>query len=64
MLYEICFGRHVEIFICSLYSGDLIGVPMWPPRVYLARERAYTKGWHKLLLKQGEADRSETCVVA
>jgi hypothetical protein len=36
------------------------GVPMWPPRVFLARERDYTKGWHKWLLKQGESHRSET----
>jgi hypothetical protein len=36
------------------------GVPMWPPRVFLARERTYTKGWHKWLLKQGEFHRSET----
>jgi hypothetical protein len=36
------------------------GVPMWPPRVFLARERTYTKGWHKWLLKQGESHRSET----
>jgi hypothetical protein len=27
------------------------GVPMWPPRVFLARERANTRGWHKWLLK-------------
>jgi hypothetical protein len=36
------------------------GVPVWPPRVFLARERTYTKGWHKYLLKQGEAHRSES----
>jgi hypothetical protein len=35
-------------------------VPVWPPRVFLARERTYTKGWHKYFLKQGEAHRSES----
>jgi hypothetical protein len=35
------------------------GVPMWPPRGFLARERTYTNGWHKWLLKQGESRRSE-----
>jgi hypothetical protein len=23
------------------------GVPVWPPRVFLDRERTYTKGWKK-----------------
>jgi hypothetical protein len=36
------------------------GVPVWPQRVFLARERTYTKSWHKHLLKQGEAYRSES----
>jgi hypothetical protein len=35
------------------------GMPMWPPRVFLAHERTYTKGWQKWLLKQGESHRSE-----
>jgi hypothetical protein len=36
------------------------GVPMWPPRVLLARERIYTKSWDKWILKQGESNRSES----
>jgi hypothetical protein len=36
------------------------GVPMRPPRVFLVRERTYTKGWQKWLLKQGESNRSES----
>jgi hypothetical protein len=36
------------------------GVPVWPPRVFPARERTYTKGWHKYVLKQGEAHRSQS----
>jgi hypothetical protein len=36
------------------------GVPMWPPRLFLHRERTYTKGWQKWLLKQGESNQSET----
>jgi hypothetical protein len=35
------------------------GVPEWPPRVVLARERTYTKTWQKWLLRQGEASRPE-----
>jgi hypothetical protein len=33
---------------------------MWPPRLFLHRERTYTKGWQKWLLKQGESNQSET----
>jgi hypothetical protein len=33
---------------------------MWPPRLFLPRERTYTKRWQKRLLKQGEPNRSET----
>jgi hypothetical protein len=36
------------------------GVPKWPPRVFLPRERTYTKRRQKWLLKQGEPNRSET----
>jgi hypothetical protein len=36
------------------------GVPMWPPRVLLARERTYTKSWDKWILKQGGSNRSES----
>jgi hypothetical protein len=35
------------------------GVPEWPPRVFLARERTYTKGWYKRLLRQEEGSRHE-----
>jgi hypothetical protein len=36
------------------------GVPMWPPRVFLSRDRTYKKIWHKWILKQGESNRSES----
>jgi hypothetical protein len=36
------------------------GVPVWSPRVFLARERTYTKGSRKYHLKQGEAHRYES----
>jgi hypothetical protein len=36
------------------------GVPMWSPRLFLPRERTYTKRWQKWFLKQGEPNQSET----
>lgn len=35
------------------------GVPDWPPRPFLARQKVYTKPWQVWLLKQGESVRSD-----
>lgn len=36
------------------------GVPDWPPRPFLAREKTYTKAWQKHLLRQGENVRTDS----
>ena len=36
-------------------SAELpVGVPMWPPTVFLARDRKYTQPWHREMLGQGD----------
>ena len=35
------------------------GVPDWPPRPFLARQKVFTKPWQVWLLKQGESVRNE-----
>lgn len=36
------------------------GVPDWPPRPFLARQKVFTKPWQVYLLKQGDASRPDT----
>lgn len=36
------------------------GVPDWPPRPFLARQKVFTKPWQVWLLKQGEPIRSDS----
>ena len=35
------------------------GIPMWPPKVFLARERTYTLPWHREILGQGRVTLKE-----